>query len=73
MIEVTTRWQTRDGKLHESENAARKHVITTLENAIGPIIDKTGIGISDRMKVVEALVGTVENAQILAKILIKML
>jgi len=73
MIEEVTRYQTKDGHLHISEEQATEHIVTVLENNIGRIIDTTGMGIRDRLNVVDALVGTPEKAKELMRILATML
>lgn len=69
MIAEVTRYQTKDGQLHEDEDTARQHVVESLFNTIGPIIDQSGIGFRDRMRVVESLVGTPEKALSLKRLL----
>lgn len=69
MIVEVTRYQTKDGVLHEDEKDAELHLLDVLANKIGPIIDGTGIGIKDRLKVVDALVGSPDKANKLKKIL----
>lgn len=54
---------------HEDEDTARQHVVESLFNTIGPIIDQSGIGFRDRMRVVESLVGTPEKALSLKRLL----
>lgn len=62
MIEEVTRYQTKDGVLHDSEERAQEHISDQLANLVGPIIDKTNIGFSSRLNVVKALVGTPQLA-----------
>jgi hypothetical protein len=73
MIEEVTRYQTKDGKLHVTEEKAQEHIVETLGNLIGPILDKTGIGHRDKLKVADALFGTTTKANTLRQILDKML
>lgn len=62
MIEEVTRYQTKDGVLHDSEERAQEHISDQLANLVGPIIDKTNIGFVARLNVVKALVGTPQLA-----------
>lgn len=69
MIEEVTRYRTKDGRLHDSEESATEHIVEAISNKVGPIIDQSGIGIRDRLRVVEALVGTPEKALLLKAML----
>jgi hypothetical protein len=71
MFQEVTRYQTRDGQLHESEDDARQHIVTALENAVGPIIDRSKIGFSARLAVARELVGSPEAALALKRLLEK--
>lgn len=71
MIEEVTRYQTKDGVLHDSEERAQDHISDQLANLVGPIIDKTNIGFSARLNVVKALVGTPQLALELKTLLSK--
>ena len=73
MIHQVTMFQTQDGKLHDSEEAASKHILTNLECKIGPILDRTICSPKERLQVMNGLVGSVETARRLKAILDSML
>lgn len=69
MITEVTRYQTKDGTLHETEEDAEEFIVQSLMNQIGPLIDKSGIGFSDRIKVAQTLCGSLNQAKQFQKIL----
>jgi len=76
-IEETTMWRTKDGKLHLSTDDATGHIVTMLENIVGPIIDEANcdlnpshaIGTKAKVLLVACLVGTPEKASELKRLL----
>ena len=81
MIEKVRHWQTNDMRLHETEEAAESHIVTTLENRVGSIVDEINkglpphhaLGAAAKLALVNGLVGTVDRAKILMHILTMML
>jgi hypothetical protein len=73
MISRETMYKTKDGQIHTTHGGAINHVLKTIENVTGPMIDTSGIGIRDRMAACAALFGTIERAREVQTILNKML
>lgn len=70
-------WKTKDGKLHETKADVDRHIVHTLENQVGPLLDEANktlnpnhhMGPKTKLTVVDTLVGSVDRAIRLKKIL----
>jgi hypothetical protein len=65
MITEVAVWVTNDGRQFVTEEKARAHVVDCLFEVVGGLVDGAGRPQSpaDRLAVVKALVGTVEQGQ----------
>lgn len=73
-IRKVRRYQTKDRVIHDTKEKAQLHIVTQLENVIGPMVDKVcsgGVSGRDKINIVAALVGTPAKAKELKAILDK--
>jgi len=74
-------FKTRDGVLHETIDAANGHIVRTLENIIGPMIDEINrtlppqqaLCAAAKLAIIDGLVGSPEKAAKLKAILSKVI